>query len=448
MTYFSSIAWAVALAVTLPYQASHAELFTIEQAAEHALAHNPQLQATAQQTDAARAQRRAAEGARQPRVDLSYYARSSDNPLDAFADKLNTRTVTAADFAPNLLNDPDTSTLHASSLSLRLPVYRGGKLSANITAASNIETTRAEEFARARDLIVFQTKAAYHALQAAERGLKIADWAVAAARRHAKTTARLVREGRIVVSDKLSAQVYLSSMQGVREQARTRVQHARNRLHTLMALPGPAALEVSPWADPSATELAPVTEIESQAMVQRRDVRSAEAAAAAAAARIDVARAAQRPSIDVVARSNWFDDRPDIDNQSWSVAGVLNYNLYAGGVPKHETAAARHEHKRAQLELSALKNRVRNEVRDAYQNVIEAEARGKIARQSVGKARRAVKLIDERYGQGRTILIDLLQAERVLVEARSENLAAALALATGLLELQLAQGDLVSAPAS
>ena len=65
-----------------------------------------------------------------------------------------------------------------------------------------------------------------------------------------------------------------------------------------------------------------------------------------------------------------------------------------------------------------------------------------IAGNGVDKARETVRLVRQRYGEGRTILIDLLMAERVLVEARNEELNAALQLELSQVQMQLADGSL------
>ncbi len=53
-----------------------------------------------------------------------------------------------------------------------------------------------------------------------------------------------------------------------------------------------------------------------------------------------------------------------------------------------------------------------------------------------------MRLVKQRYGEGRTILIDLLMAERVLVEARNEELTASLGQELSAAQLQLAEGSL------
>ena len=109
------------------------EPLSLEQAVAYALEHNLDLKATDEQTRAAAERSGAAHSARLPQVDVRYMRRRSDNPLDVFADRLNTRNVNPAiDFTAGALNYPDPSNINATELALRLPLYTGGRLTAAI----------------------------------------------------------------------------------------------------------------------------------------------------------------------------------------------------------------------------------------------------------------------------------------------------------------------------
>jgi len=95
---FLSLALCGALA--LPALAVAAGPLSLDEAIRHALGQNPELRAADRQVQAADARTDAAKGAFLPQVGVRYMVRRSDNPLDAFADKLNTRSVTSADFDP------------------------------------------------------------------------------------------------------------------------------------------------------------------------------------------------------------------------------------------------------------------------------------------------------------------------------------------------------------
>src|SRR3989304_1104028 len=91
-------------ALVFPALTTAAELLSLDEAIRHALSQNPELRAADRQAQAADARAGAAKGALLPQIGVRYLVRRSDNPLDAFADKLNTRTVTSADFDPARLN--------------------------------------------------------------------------------------------------------------------------------------------------------------------------------------------------------------------------------------------------------------------------------------------------------------------------------------------------------
>ncbi|BAU46661.1 hypothetical protein SVA_0079 [Sulfurifustis variabilis] len=421
-----------------------AQPLSVEQAVAHALERNPELRAVAAGRRAAAAQAAAAESGRQPEINLRYMARRSDNPLDAFADKLNTRTVTAPDFDPASLNDPDPSTLHATELSLMWPVYTGGRVQAGIAGAAAQESAAELQLRRARETVATQARNAVYAAQAAAEAVRIMDDAVRAAERHAQTTARLLRERRIVQSDKLSADVNLALVQSNREQAVARARNALTQLRRVMGLPPDEAIELAPLADAAEIRPGDAAALERQSQERRADVRAAAAVRDAARTEVDSARAAYRPQVSVGAAQSWYDDSPALANSATSVMGVVSMNLYNGRRTGHQISAAEAGQAAAEARLDAVKQQAAAEVRAALHALEEARRRVEICADNVGKARRTADLVRGRYGEGRTILIDLLQAERVLVEARMEKLNASagllaaqanLALATGAVEL-------------
>lgn len=427
---------------------ARADTFSLEQATAHALAHNPNLLAVREQTLAAGARTEAAEGARLPELGLSYSLSRSNNPLEAFAGKLNTRRVTAADFEPARVNHPDTENLHTTSLALRLPLYAGGKLNADLTDAAETEKHARLQYERARELVAFQVLEAYLGLQAAQDGFIIAEDALKAAREHARTTASLAREGRIVVSDKLSAEVNLAAIQALREQAATKLKRARDRLKLVMGRPLDGTVEILPLVlDSASVTTRHLAEAEAAALARRKDLEGLRALAAAAQARVKGAQAAHKPKLDVIASSNWYDRDFDAANNSWSVMGVARLDLYTGGRHTADVATRLAEARELGFRVSAHEQTVREEVRSAYDTLREAETRYGLARVAATQARDSVRLVKERYGQGRTILIDLLQAERALVEARNEQLSSGVRLRAGEAALALAEGTFEAAEA-
>jgi outer membrane protein TolC len=247
-----------------------------------------------------------------------------------------------------------------------------------------------------------------------------------------------------VVSDRLTAEVNLAAMESARVQAASRLERARTQLKLAMGLAPAAEVVVTPYPGATAPERpqpAALAELEAQALAGRHDLAAARALTQAARTRVEAARAAHRPQVDLIASHARYDNG-DADAGSSSVMGVLSLDLWSGGRPSAEIAAAVADARQAEWDERAYEQAVRQDVREAHEALREARARHALARGNVERARDNVRQIKTRYGQGRTILIDLLQAERALVEARNEELIARLNLETSGAALELAQGKL------
>ncbi len=430
-------------ALASPPFANAAGLLGLDEAIRHALSQNPELRAADRQAQAADATAAAAKGAFLPQIGVRYMARRSDNPLDAFADKLNTRSVTATDLAPAAINEPGASTVHVTQLSIELPLYTGGRLVAGVRAAGATAEAARLSYERRQQTTAYHTLHAYRSAQAAAYALTIATDAVEAAREHAETTARLARQGRIVASDRLTAELSLASAQSLREQAAHRERLAIEELRLVTGLPADGALLLLAWESAAAPATQPAAALsEQRALDTRKDLKANAAQLAASRTKITAARAAFGPQVAVVAADSWYDDNAALANKSQSIMGVVSLNLFNGGRDWHGLTAAQHDTEQSELRLEGTRQAVRNEVRAAASRLTEANARRQIAAQSVEKARENARLVKQRYGEGRTILIDLLMAERVLVEARNEELTAGLSQELSAAQLQLAEGSL------
>jgi len=426
----SVLAALACIGAALPGLAS-AETLTLDDAVRMALERNAALRASSAQVDVAESQAKAARAGFAPQLNARYTVRRSNNPLDSLADKLNTRSLDpATDFTADALNHPDYTTLHATEIGVQWPLYTGGRRVAEFGAARAQVAAAEDERGRARERVVYETTLAYRAAQAAQAGLAIADEAVAAAERHARTTARLLRDRRIVASDKLTAEVNLSLVEANRAQAHTRRENALDNLRRALGLTHDAPVTVMNWdADPALPALPPLTELEQQALSQRADLRAEEHRLRAARAGVRAVGSAFKPQVSIGAARTWYDDSFNLDNASNSVMGQVQWNLWSGGQHTERMRAATHSAAALEAQLEDRRAGVLLEVRTAYRALTEARTRLGICADNIGKANKTVELVQGRYGEGRTLLIDLLQAERTLVEARREKLEAQFALA-------------------
>lgn len=418
-----------------------ARLVDIDEAVKHTLLHNPGLHAVRQQVVAADENKTAKSAAKLPTLSISHTARVSDNPLDAFADKLFTQQVSAADLSPAALNDPGSSDLYLTQLSLRWPVYAGGKISAQREQAEHSYMGSTQLLQREKQQAAYKTMQAYLYVMAAEEAISISTDALSTAEETAATTAKLAREGRIVESDKLAAEVTLSAVKAQYEQSQTRLKHANNRLKLYMGVPDSVVFNIEKKWPAIQLINQDIENLQSEALANRYDLQAARSTALAAEANVDVVSAVNKPTVDVVANSNWYDDAPGFESQSGSLMAIASFNLY-DGTKQGSIGSARALQKEQQWHVLELEQAIRSQVQLAYDDLTEANKRFALAQANISIAKKAVKLVKQRYGQGRTILLDLLQSQRMYTDARIEKLTAKLNRQVSQLALPLAVGTL------
>jgi len=416
---------------------------TLKQAIRYTVQENFTLRAATQNISTAEAEIRVAESARKPSLNFRYGFQLSDNPLDRFAEKLNTRSVRTRDFEPDALNDHDVSSLFDGTVALQYSVYNGGRTEADIERAAHNSDQARLQHKRITQRLVFNTIYAYYNTQAATRGVEIAQQAEAAGRRHTRTTRKLVREDRTVQSDQLTAEVNWSALKSLSAQSKARLKSAYNKLKVAMGAPQTRLISVTPLSLDSVGMLMPDVEIyEANALTSRFDLQAMQAVLETANAEVRSAEAQLRPRVDLLVDTSLYEDHPFVNEYSWRVMGVVSKDLYTGGRTQSTVDTARSRAAAIRHQIASLRQAILGEVREAYDRINESVDRLKVAKGNVDNARRNVRLISERYGQGRTILIDLLGAEQRLVEARTEELAAKRALLINIAALSLADGAL------
>jgi outer membrane protein len=426
----------------LSFRVFSAETISPGQAISYALEHSPVLQGTASSVRERNEQIKSAKAEKLPVIDLDYGMIYSDNPLVSLGSKMNNRSISAEDFSPDTVNNPGASDNYFGTLRLKLPLYSGGKINAGIDEATAAHASSQAQLKRTTSTVIYQIKRAYLLAQAAYEAIAIARRSATAAARHVKTTRELLLENRTVASDNITAKVYHRSVKGVVSQAETQYEQALNSLKQVMGKDLSADISIVPWQSVSDESALPgISAAESQALNNRHDLNATAESITASEARTRIANSASRLQLGLEANSSLYADNPLVDELSWGVLAVAKINLFSGGANKTRVSASREETYRLQAEKETQELEIQKQVRNAYASINEGKTRIMLARENLSDAQKAVTLVNERYGEGRTILIDLLQSEQSLMKSRSESLNSRLLLEASRLELQLAMDN-------
>lgn len=416
---------------------------SLRAALRYALRHNPSARFAAAQQTGANAAAAEAKAARLPRIGVSYSYSASTNPLMALTAGLERRQITASSFAPALLNDPGVTSLGTAAVTATLPVYTNGHIAALERAGRDAQHSAALGMRQSRQDIVRAVLQGYYGVLGAQAALQIARDARAIAARHLHTAMKLYKQGRILHADVLTAAVNVAANQTSYEQARENLHAARVALRLALGADPTMPLIISRVPlQPPALSHRPVNVLIARALAHRSDLQALliNARREHAEARATADRSGLQ--FDVSASENWYSQVPALRHNAWSVMGIIRASLYDGGGTSDRAAILDARAQALTDRAQALRNHIAYQIEAASNAMHWAQTRYRTATEEVEQAHQAAQLIRRRYGEGRVPMIELLEIDHDLVEARNSRLGALLAMVNSAIALHSAEGTL------
>ena len=388
------------LAIAFITPTIHAQ--SLEKIVFKALQDNPDMAVALQTYYASREDLDAAQGNFLPSLDLSADTGKEDLDRQGVGETDKTRTQ--------------------AKLQLTIPLFRGfANVSEHDRADYAMQASYYEALAQAEQTSLQITKAYTDVLNARD----VVRLSKENAEQHEQTFDLVDARKKQGVANKAD----LTQMKGRLSRVRANLLSARNNLRdaetTFVQLTGerPDAL-VRPEVDqnyiPESNERAQTLALtNSQNLIASRlNVQAASASAEGLAAH-------KYPDLDIVADRTWKDDVSGFDGREdeWRVLLELNWNIYKGG-----SSASKHKKARYQEEAARMRsNRVYREIQanvdsswDAYltlkQTLVHLE-------DYVNQSAESAKLYMAQFKAGRRTLLDLLDAQNELFEARKQYLA-------------------------
>jgi len=272
----------------------------------------------------------------------------------------------------------------------------------------------------ARDVVVFAVGAAYFQVVASQARLETAQAALASSRELDTQVADQYKSEVSPEIDRLRADVELHT-------AEQRVTDAANDLEkdklTLDRITGiPLDQAWSPAGDYGYVALLPDEPAPAQTDT-RFDVASAKANLAAAQFHVRAARAERLPEISFNASYGGGGTNPANYNRVDEVRGTISVPLFTSGRIRSDIHAAESDMVQRRAELADLEGRAAYDVRTAQLDARASESGVKVAAENRALAERALAQSQDRYQNGVTNYLEVLEAQEALVAANENYIA-------------------------
>ncbi|GBE48040.1 outer membrane channel protein [bacterium BMS3Bbin12] len=439
------IASALGLLAAVPAAAAPAAgTLTPVEAYRMALARTPVMTEARARIAEAHGAVREAKGNLLPKLGLSFAASGSDNPLNVFGMKLQQRSATFNDFgagsflqgiqsgnasavlfsAPDELNRPGFYTNYQTKLQLTIPIYNGGLIWGGLRRARAMAAAARRGERMAGQKLLFEVIGRYEGLRTADAYVGVAGQAIRAARSYRELSRKLFRHGVVAKTDVLRAQVQLGTARLGLMRAQKQRALAGEGLRILIGRPEGRALRLAPGVVTIDVPREALGRLKADAETANPGLRALDAQVRAARAGVHQARAAYLPHFNLMLAREWNDRTVALSHPSYTVAGVLNWDVLDFGARRGalDRAQARVIRKRAALQQA--RDGIRLQIEQAWQDARLAAARIQVKAAAVTAAAETARLEKLRYEQGVSIFTQLLSAQAELDQARADRVAA------------------------
>lgn len=325
---------------------------------------------------------------------------------------------------------PDVPDNWNSRLDLQWPIYSGGRTQALEQAARAEREASTRDVDTARADLRLETTRAFWALVTAGESVRVVEESVKRIEGQLSDVKARFDAGFIPPNDVLTVESQVSQQRTLLIQAINQREGTRAELARLIGAPLDAALQPDANLDagaiaPSAPPLSP--DVVQTALRERPDRQALALRVDAAQARVDSARAENRPSIAVLGGYDYARPNPrifpreDIAQDSWDLGVTVTWTLWNAGRTAAQVAEARQLAAAARERVAEFDTQVALEVRQRELDLESARAQVVTSTAAVRSATEARRVVQERFGAGVATTTDLLDAQVDQLQAELER---------------------------
>ena len=417
-----------------PSASPGAQMLTLVQAENIALAQSPQLAIARAQLDSAGAAKGLAQSGELPNISASANSTRS---------KAGNQTTQQGQNQGG--NSSGQITQNSANVNLRQLIFDGGRIASEIGSARYGEDAARYSLDRTVQTVFFAIGQDYFAALQARHALIAANQSLSLARVQEQLVNAQYRAGLAAKADVLTAQFPMAQAQLKVAQTQYGEQLALSTLLNAMGLP--ATQNVQLVDDTSTTGEGPATveQMLALASVSRPDLLAAQASAKAADLSVRAASLARFPLISATASDGDSGLAPNVggrNGNSYSYGVGLTFPLYDGGAIHAQTVQAQAQASIAAANLKTAELGVSLSVQQAFLNLETARASVTAADAELANARTVLDVTNAQYKSGVTTLPLLLNAQTGLTTAQTDQITALYTFKVAQQALLLAEGTI------
>ena len=356
-----------------------------------------------------------------PNINVSHTGISTTNPLMAFGSKLNQEILTASDFNPALLNDPDVTQNFATKIEVQQPLFNldgfyGRQAAKAKMDAFQLQTERTKEY------LELEVSKAYMQLQLAYKAVKVLEKANTTAQGNLKLVENYFKNGMLQKTDLLNVQVRVNEITNQLQYAKSNVQNASDYLAFLLNedMAGKTFKPAEVLDNSIAIETINTTISDS-----RKDIQAMLKSSEAYKKMFQSSKFGFLPRLNAFGSYELYDQNIfGTSAKGYLVGAQLSWNIFDGFKTIGKTQKAKADFEKAEIETEQYKKQSQLELSKTNRQLVDAENKVNLSKLAFEQSQEAFRIRQNRFTQGLEKTTDLLMAETQMAQKELEHLQA------------------------
>lgn len=393
-------------------QTMASDILTLEESINIALERSLAVLSADEEVKAKEFEKRAAKADFYPKLSTSYtYTR-----LDS--DTVNDAKTTTYPYDPLKPNN------YEWNVTATQPLFTGWRLTMSRDLASlGVDTAKIQKETAVQDLVL-DVKAAYFGILKAAKLETVARQAVEQLKAQLEVSQAFYDEGIIAKNDLLQTEVQMAQARQDLITATNGVELAKSLFNKLLRRNLDQEVKIKDILDYSPVTLG-LDEALKKAELTRPEIKEVSLNVLSAEKSVKLTKSSYYPSVTFI--GNYSRETDDLflaavtgeDPDIWTLTLQADWTIWQWGKRRDEVAAARARVAKARYLLNEIKDNIQLEVKDAYLSLREAEKNIQVAKTAVVQAEENFRMNEERYKQQVATSTDVLDAQTLLTQART-----------------------------
>ncbi len=351
-----------------------------------------------------------------PNIAVSHTGISTTNPLMAFGSKLNQSILTAADFNPDLLNNPDQTQNFATRIEVKQPIINMDGFYQRKAAKNKMEAMVLQT-ERTNDYLEFEVNKAYMQLQLAYKAVDVMEKALNAAQSNQTLAMNSFNQGYLQKADVLAVEVRVTEVKNQLQIAKSNVENASNYISFLMNDSSNILLFPSDSLSVNPYNLSVASQISSE----RSDIKAMQLASNAYETMSKADKMTFLPTLNAFGSYELYDDQVfQGDASGYLVGAQLSWTILDGTKRFGKAQKSRAEFEKSKLQYEQYVSQSKLELNKARRMFIDAENKLNLSKLAMEQSKESLRIRTNRFEEGLEKTSDLLLAETQFAQKQLE----------------------------